>query len=287
MCSSLLYAGAVLLFFLLLVNLTLSRPDGGVFSSIGILILSLFKLVFFIIGLAIGIAICLTVFLGIFVAAAYLRDGQLGRETARKTWAAVQYQVHTALACIAPGKFGNLAPAAACCGEAAFSGTCACTAVDADTATPRAEAQRANSSVFAAQEQVMESLRLIEQRVGDIETSVRMVESGEVAHGEQLDAMRGAMQELEGRSQAELASKFAPVQEQFEQMVKQGELVSSVSEKLDAILLRLAALEKQTAQFNELPQQVTELRGELQQQIEALQNRPEPTAKGRSRKKSV
>ncbi len=287
MCNSLLYAGAVLLFFLLLVNLTLVRPDGGVFSSIGILIVSLFKLVLFIIGLTIGIALCLAVFLGIFVAAAYLRNSQLGKESARKTWAAVQYQVYTALACIAPGKFGNLAPATACCGETAFPGACACNTIGTDAAAPGVDEPLASSPVSAVQEQVMESLRLIEQRVADIEISVRTVESGGCAHGEQLDAMRGAMQELEGRSQEELASKFAPVQEQLGQMAKQGELVSSVSKKLDDIVLRLAVLEKQTTQFNELPQQVTELRGELQQQIEALQKKPEPAAKGRSRKKSA
>lgn len=83
--NSLLYAGAVLLFFLLLTHLTLSRPDGGVFSSIGLLIVGIFQLLFFVIGLAIGIAVCLAAFFLIFIAAAYLTNMQLGKETAKKS----------------------------------------------------------------------------------------------------------------------------------------------------------------------------------------------------------
>ena len=70
--NSLIYTGAVLLFFTLLTHLTLSQPDGGIFSSIGILIVSLFQLVIFVIGLAIGIALCIAVMLCVFIAAAYL-----------------------------------------------------------------------------------------------------------------------------------------------------------------------------------------------------------------------
>lgn len=291
MCNSLLRTGAVLLVFLLLVHLTLSRPDGSIFGSIGILIVSLFKLVFFVIGLAIGIAICLAVFLGIFIAAAYLVRGRLGRETAEKTWAAVQRQSRCALATLVPGKFGHLAPAAACCGEATHPEACACTAsMTSTTSTAEIAAPpQVSGPSPAAQDQTLEMLQLFEQRVENIEASVRAVESSTAhfVHDEELDALRGTVQELGTRSQTELAEAFAPVQGQFEEMTRQGELLSAAGKKLDDIAQRLTALEEKIAQFTDLPQQVTDLRGAVQQQAEALQQKAQAPAKGRSSRKKT
>lgn len=294
MCNSLLRTGAVLLVFLLLVHLTLSRPDGSIFGSIGILIVSLFKLVFFVIGLAIGIAICLAVFLGIFVAAAYLVRGRLGRETAEKTWATVQRQSRSALAALAPGRFGHLAPAAACCGEAAHPEACACTASMTSTASTASTTEIAappqiSGAPPAAQDQTLKMLQLFEERVENIEASVRAVETSAAhfVHGEELDALRGTVQELGTRSQTELAEAFAPVQGQLEEMTRQGELLSAAGKKLDDIVQRLTALEERMAQFTDLPQQVTDLRGALQQQAEALQQKTQAPAKSRSSRKKT
>lgn len=285
MCNSLLRTGAVLLVFLLLVHLTLSRPDGSIFGSIGILIVSLFKLVFFVIGLAIGIAICLAAFLGIFIAATYLVNGRLGKETAEKTWAVVRQQSWHALATLAPGKFGHLASAAACHGEATTSEACTCTTGTVESAAP----SQPSGSGSAAQEQTLKSLQLFEQRVENIEASVKAVEAGTArfVRSEELDALRGTVQGLETRTQTELAETFAPVQGKLEEMTRQGELLSAAGKKLDDIVQRLAALEGKITQFTDLPQQVTELRGELQQQAVALQQKVQPPAKGRSSRKKT
>lgn len=300
--NSLLYAGAVLLFFLLLTHLTLSRPDGGVFSSIGLLIVGIFQLLFFVIGLVVGVAVCLAALFLIFIAAAYLTNVQLGKETAKKIWVAVRAQTLTGLAAIAPQRFGELAHAAA---YSSPSPTPAPAEVVVVAATPEEIPGQHTQAVLetaptTVSDQVLTTLTRLEQRLGDIEATMQSIEtdSARFANTEQVDELRASVQELDERSGAALEAQITPVQERLEQIAQQGEDLNMASKKLGDIIQRIAILEQKASEFDELPQQIEQLRDEVPQQLAALQGEVEkqiaslqqkkPTpARGRSRKKTT
>lgn len=303
------YAGGILLFLILLVHLTLSRPDGGFFSSIGILIVSLIKLVFFVVGLLIGVALCIAVMLCIYVAAAYLVNNQLGKKIAGSTYAAVTRQLYSALAALAPNKFGTLAYATTAYGAASDTPEF----VDsANYSAPELPQQVQAQSVMpapapAAQPNPMtDVLKQVEQRLADIERSVSAYEAdrAQFARTDQFAELNATFQSADERNQAALDASLGPVQDSLEHLAKQGEEFEAVSKKLGDIGLRLTKLEEQTtkladlpqqisglhdeldSKYAEIPQQITTLRDELQKQLEALKPKPSP-AKGRTRKKPV
>ena len=303
--NSLIYTGAVLLFFTLLTHLTLSQPDGGIFSSIGILIVSLFQLVIFVIGLAIGIALCIAVMLCVFIAAAYLVNTSLGKEIAQKTKAAALNQVWWMLSIIAPGKFGMLQPTAGYAGMVTAPISLEPVSVNAATVRPIPAIDHTGNKAEqpAVNEHMVEVLRKMEDRLKAIETSVQSIESksAQFVHTKQLEAMGAAVRETDERSREALDTRINPMQEQLKHISKQNEELSEASKKLGDIVLRIVTLEQKTTKLAELPQQVTELRdevtskyeiipqqvadlrGEVQQQIDALKQKP--AAKGRPRKK--
>ena len=300
--NSLLYAGAVLLFFLLLTHLTLSRPDGGVFSSIGLLIVGIFQLLFFVIGLVVGVAVCLAALFLIFIAAAYLTNMQLGKETAKKIWVAVRAQALAGLAAIAPQRFGELAHAAA---YSSPSPTPAPVEVVVVAATPEEIPGQHTQAVqetalTTVSDQVLTTLTRLEQRLDDIEATMQSIEadSARFANTEQVDELRASVQELDDRSGAALEAQITPVQERLEQIAQQGEDLNMASKKLGDIIQRIAILEQKAGEFDELPQQIEQLRDEVPQQLAALQGEVEkqiaslqqkkPTpARSRSRKKTT
>ncbi len=300
--NSLLYAGAVLLFFLLLTHLTLSRPDGGVFSSIGLLIVGIFQLLFFVIGLVVGVAVCLAALFLIFIAAAYLTNMQLGKETAKKIWVAVRVQALAGLAAIAPQRFGELAHAAA---YSSPSPTPAPAEVVVVAATPEEIPGQHTQAVqetalTTVSDQVLTTLTRLEQRLDDIEATMQSIEadSARFANTEQVDELRASVQELDDRSGAALEAQITPVQERLEQIAQQGEDLNMASKKLGDIIQRIAILEQKAGEFDELPQQIEQLRDEVPQQLAALQGEVEkqiaslqqkkPTpARSRSRKKTT
>lgn len=305
--NSLIYAGAVLLFFILMAHLTVSRPDGGVFSSLGILIVSLFQLVFFVIGLAIGIAVCIAVMLLIFVAAAYLVDSRLGREIAQKTKNAAYSQLRWMLSLIAPGKFGTLQPALAYSGASSESVVLEPVVASSTSALPLRDEGKGFESVrqeTSTSAQLAEVLCKVEDRLTSIEMNVQAIESNSAhfARTEHLEAMGAAVQTADARFHETWETSISPMQEQLEQMSKQNEELNAANKKLGDIAQRIVTLEQKVTNLAELPQQVTELRdefttaseaipqqvadlrSEVQQQIAAL--KPKPAAKGRTRKKS-
>ena len=307
------YAGGILLFLILLVHLTLSRPDGGFFSSIGILIVSLIKLVFFVVGLLIGVALCIAVMLCIYVAAAYLVNNQLGKTIAGSTYAAVTRQLYSALAALAPNKFGTLAYATTAAHATTAYGAAPDTPEFLDSANysaPELPQQVQAQSVMPAPavqpNPMTDVLKQVEQRLADIECSVSAYEAdrAQFARTDQFAELNATLQSADERNQAALDASLSPVQDSLEHLAKQGEEFEAVSKKLGDIGLRLTKLEEQTtkladlpqqisglhgeldSKYAEIPQQITTLRDELQAQLEALKPKPSP-AKGRTRKKPV
>lgn len=303
--KSLGYAGAVLLFFVLLTHLTVSRPDGGIISSIGILIVSLFQLVVWVIALPIGLAVCIAVMLCIFIASAYIVDSQLGKGVTQRTKNAAFAQVRWLLAVIAPGKFGELQPAVAYSATLELSERFGPGAVIA-SASPARDAQEPVQVVQASatSEQLAEMLQKVEAKLQGIETSVQNLESNSVqfARTDQLEAMGLAVQTADERSRAALDIRISPVQDQLEQMSKQNEELLAANKKLGDIVLRTDTLEQKASKLAELPQQVSELRDELASKYEAIQQqvadlrgqvqqqigalKPKPAVKGRTHKKN-
>ncbi len=306
----LLYTAGVFFFFILLVQLTLSHPEGNIFSSLWLLIVSVFQLISLVVGLAIGIVICMAVFLLIFAAAGFIYDRTRGREFANKSYQAAREQVVTALLALAPGKFGHLSPVPAGgygssdAVKRSYEPVNAPISVSLQT-LPAASASEVPASAPTKQELLFENLRQIEQRLAGIERTIQAIESEKVqfVHAEQLDKVRTEVEDADGRAETAVEAKIAPMQNQLEQIAKQGEELSASTKKLGDIVLRIVTLEQKTAQIAELPQQVTELRddlnakyealpqqltdlrGELQQQIEAIQQKAKP--KSRARKKTT
>ncbi|MGI6638416.1 MAG: hypothetical protein ACOX4Z_05070 [Desulfobulbus sp.] len=284
--------------------MTLSRPDGGVFSSIGLLIVGIFQLLFFVIGLAIGIAVCLAAFFLIFIAAAYLTNMQLGKETAKKIWIAVRAQTLAGLAAIAPQRFGELAHAAAYSSPSPSVAPVPAEVVVTATAPEEGPGQYTQAvqetAPATASDQVLTTLTQLEQRLADIETTMQSIEadSARFANTEQVDELRASMQELDNRSGAALEAQITPVQERLEQIAQQGEDLNVVSKKLGDIIQRIATLEQKAGELGELPQQIEQLRDEVPQQLAALQGKVEKQiaslqpkkstpARSRSRKKTT
>lgn len=302
--TSVAYAGGILLFLILLVYLTLSRPDGGFFSSIGILIVSLFKLVFFVIGLAIGVALCIGVMLCIYVAAAYMMNSQLGKKIANSTYLAVRTQLWSALEVFAPNKFGTLAHATAYGAVPDVSKPLDSANYGAPATPQPAQPQSTVTTPVAESDQMLDVLKQVEQRLADIERSVQAIEAdnAQFARTTQFDELSINLQSVEERSQTALDARLVPVQDRLEHIGRQGEEFEAASKILGDIVHRITVLEEQAKKFTdlpqkisglheevnskyaEIPQQITALREELQKQVDALKPKPSP-AKGRSRKK--
>ncbi len=74
MRAPLLKAGAVLVIFMLLVYMTSSSPDGGVWGAIGLMFIRAVQLILWAIGMVLGIAVCLAVLFAVFFGAAAMVD---------------------------------------------------------------------------------------------------------------------------------------------------------------------------------------------------------------------
>ena len=114
-------AGIIFLLFSLVAQLTLAHPGSGIFHSIGLILVTSFQLVFWIIGLVIGVALCIAVMLCIYVVFVYFVNRSQGAEVAARTKLLACTQVRRILTFVAPQYFGEFAGAEACCGSACAS----------------------------------------------------------------------------------------------------------------------------------------------------------------------
>lgn len=88
---------AVVLLFTALISIKLSDPSLGFFGSIWALVVVIFQLTFFLIGLTVGSAICLTCFLTIYWGINYLYSPQKGKESYFAILAKVKLLIETLL----------------------------------------------------------------------------------------------------------------------------------------------------------------------------------------------
>ena len=271
-------AGAIFLFFSLVAYLTLSRPDGGVFSSIGIIIGTLFQLVFFAIGLAIGVALCIAIMLYIYVAAAYLMDRTQGKTVAARTKAAAMEQVRRMLACIAPQTFGVCEPAlAASCGD----DSCAVAVLkDAPPVNALKDTPPANAAAFSGNVErgaltsncTAELLQKVDERLAALEATVKSVEAGlaQYARVEQIDAVQVAVQNAADSAKQNMENQVMLIQEKLNAFSGKCDTLDETGKKLDAMSARLAGVEQQVQAMVGLPQEITALREEVNSKVNEL-----------------
>lgn len=298
--------GAIFLFFSLVAYLTLSRPDGGVFSSIGIIIATLFQLVFFVIGLAVGVALCIAIMLYIYIAAAYLMDRAQGKIVAARTKAAAKEQVRRMLTCIAPQTFGVSEPVLVACG----GDSCTTEGLkDIPSDNTAAFTGKVESGTLVA-DRSAGLLQRVDEQLAALEATVKSVETGlsQYARIEQIDAVRVAVQNAADAAKQSVENQMVSLQEKLNAFSGKCDALDESGKKLEAVSARLAGLEQQiqtalglpqelaalreevNGKVNELPQQIGDLKQELaavQAKLVELQEKTAKTgAKSRSTKKT-
>lgn len=263
-------AGIIFLLFSLVAQLTLAHPGSGIFYSIGLILVTIFQLVFWIIGLIIGVALCIVVILCIYVASAYLMNRSQGAEVAARTKFLAYTQVRRILTFVAPQYFGEFAGAEVCCGSACAS------AVPPETPV--------------VTRSLPETLQRLEDRLSSIDSTVQSLEAN-AAHFvkiQQLDELHLIMQQHEDAAKKEFAEKMALMQAGLDAAAQRDEHFEAAIRRLDDIAARLAEMEQcvsasanlanqmdafksdLTGNVQELHLKIVTLKDDLQQQISAM-----------------
>ena len=183
-------AGIIFLLFSLVAQLTLAHPGSGIFYSIGLILVTIFQLAFWIIGLVIGVALCIVVMLCIYVASAYLMNRSQGAEVAARTKFLACTQVRRILTFVAPQYFGEFAGAEVCCASAVPPETPVVT------------------------RSLPETLQRLEDRLSSIDSTVQSLEAN-TAHFvkiQQMDELHLILQKHEDAAKKEFAEKMAQMQ---------------------------------------------------------------------------
>jgi len=189
MRSPLLKAGLVLLVLVLLAYLTSASPEAGLFSSIGLLVIGVFKLALWAIAMVIGLTFSIAFLIGIFLFAAFLVN---------KEKAASLYQATKTSVC---DFFQPL------CSR--FSGFVKCKETSAPCAAPpplpSAAATVDVAPETAAPEPAAPEASFKEELQAIVAGEVRKVTESQQALSDQFAALAGKFQALEDKS-ADFAS---------------------------------------------------------------------------------
>lgn len=245
-------AGIIFLLFSLVAQLTLAHPGSGIFHSIGLILVTIFQLVFWIIGLVIGVALCIAVMLCIYVASAYLVNRSQGAEVAARTKLLACTQVRRILTFVAPQYFGEFAGAEACCGSA-------CASVEppeAPVVTPT----------------LPETLQRLEARLSSIDSTVQSLET-KAAHfvkSQQPDELHLILQQHEDAAKKEFAEKMALMQAGLDAAAQRDEHFEAAISRLDDIAIRLAEMEQRVSASADLANQMDALKGDLSGNVQEL-----------------
>ena len=201
MRAPLFKAGGVLLVLVLLAYLTSVSPDGGVFSSAGLIIIGVLRLIQWAIAMVIGLAVSIAVLIAIFLFAVFL----VNKEAAATMYHATKEAVR-ALCQPVCSRFGV-------CGQNKKTSSCATAPPAQDAAVPDHHHTEELQAIVAAE--------------------VRKVTESQQALADQLAALAGQMQTLEANS-ADCASA-SQLQAIASELAASGQTLATVQAQVAAL----------------------------------------------------
>ncbi len=259
MRAPLIKSAVVLLIFILLAYLTSASPEGGVLSSLGLIIIGAFRFVQWAIAMVIGLSVCIAFLIGIFLLAASM----VNKEAAAEMYVAAKKGIAELLT-PAFSFIGSLACKDGKC--------CAPAALPAPEGPSAVELKDELQSIICGEvEKVTSSQQSLNDRFADLSSKIAALEakSGEFAAAGQLEAIAG-----------EIAASGQALNEVKEQVVSlEGKLNETVS-KLDGLTPekmlgdipeRLEKLEQQEG-FD--PQPLNEAIEALKTEVAAVKSAP-------------